>query len=136
MTPQHSRLCYGYCITFCKNFYIFFYMGINFLLALKTKKPYNLRCLGHSLTVELRTLTPSVLVRIQLPQPIFKRPGMGRFNIGLWCVGLCHATICCTGSTMSKREQTKCSSSANECPTGIFYAEGISCPNQDRQARR
>ena len=27
------------------------------------------RTLGHSLTVELRTLTPSVLVRIQLPQP-------------------------------------------------------------------
>ena len=27
--------------------------------------------LGHSLTVELRTLTPSVLVRIQLPQPPF-----------------------------------------------------------------
>ena len=29
------------------------------------------RTLGHSLTVELRTLTPSVLVRIQLPQPSF-----------------------------------------------------------------
>ena len=29
------------------------------------------RTLGHSLTVELRTLTPSVLVRIQLPQPPF-----------------------------------------------------------------
>ena len=27
------------------------------------------RTLGHSLMVELRTLTPSVLVRIQLPQP-------------------------------------------------------------------
>ena len=30
--------------------------------------------LGHSLTVELRTLTPSVLVRIQLPQPKIKTP--------------------------------------------------------------
>lgn len=27
--------------------------------------------LGNSLTVELRTLTPSVLVRIQVPQPIY-----------------------------------------------------------------
>ena len=41
----------------------------NFLLALEIKRPYNPRCLGHSLMVELRTLTPSVLVRIQLPQP-------------------------------------------------------------------
>ena len=34
------------------------------------KRHYIMRtALGHSLTVELRTLTPSVLVRIQLPQP-------------------------------------------------------------------
>ena len=43
------------------------------------EKTFCLRCenksliirgaLGHSLMVELRTLTPSVLVRIQLPQP-------------------------------------------------------------------
>ena len=33
-----------------------------------------MRALGHSLTVELRTLTPSVLVRIQLPQPRIKMP--------------------------------------------------------------
>ena len=30
--------------------------------------------LGHSLMVELRTLTPSVLVRIQLPQPKIQTP--------------------------------------------------------------
>ena len=35
---------------------------------------YNGRTLGHSLMVELWTLTPSVLVRIQLPQPRFFAP--------------------------------------------------------------
>ena len=34
--------------------------------------------LGHSLTVELRTLTPSVLVRIQLPQPLFASVALRR----------------------------------------------------------
>ena len=53
---------------------------------------------------------------------------MGRFNIGLWCVGLYHATICCIGSTMSKREQTKCSSSANECPAGILMLRESAAP--------
>ena len=42
------------------------------------------RTLGHSLTVELRTLTPSVLVRIQLPQPKIKTP-LWRFYF--WFVG-------------------------------------------------
>ncbi len=60
-----------------QKFLHIFYMGINFLLALEIKKPYNPPCLGHSLTVELRTLTPSVLVRIQLPQPRFYCPLFG-----------------------------------------------------------
>ena len=46
-------------------------MGKNFMLALKIKKLIIWGALGHSLMVELRTLTPSVLVRIQLPQPGF-----------------------------------------------------------------
>ncbi len=41
------------------------------LIANKNKAIYNTTRLGHSLMVELRTLTPSVLVRIQLPQPHF-----------------------------------------------------------------
>lgn len=110
-------------------------MIVKFLLAKCIRDAYNRRALGHSLMVELRTLTPSVLVRIQLPQPIFKRPGMGRFNIGLWCVGLCHATICCTGSTMSKREQTKCSSSANECPAGILCRGNPAAPTKIQTLR-
>ncbi len=41
----------------------------NILIA-NTRKSYIIvRTLGHSLMVELRTLTPLVLVRIQLPQP-------------------------------------------------------------------
>ena len=35
------------------------------------------RALGHSLMVEHRTLTPSVLVRIQLPQPKFQNLPIG-----------------------------------------------------------
>jgi len=31
------------------------------------------RPLGDSSTVELRTLTPSILVRIQVPQPVFSK---------------------------------------------------------------
>ena len=42
---------------------------VHFALEILKKTAYNGRALGHSLTVELRTLTPSVLVRIQLPQP-------------------------------------------------------------------
>ena len=35
---------------------------------------YNPCALGHSLMVEHRTLTPLVLVRIQLPQPKIQTP--------------------------------------------------------------
>ena len=40
-----------------------------FLFAKWNRWVYNLSALGHSLMVEHRTLTPLVLVRIQLPQP-------------------------------------------------------------------
>lgn len=40
-----------------------------FLFAKRNRGVYNLLALGHSLMVEHRTLTPLVLVRIQLPQP-------------------------------------------------------------------
>ena len=42
---------------------------INFSFAKENLPVYNTPALGHSLMVELRTLTPLVLVRIQLPQP-------------------------------------------------------------------
>ena len=46
--------------------------------------------LGHSLTVELRTLTPSVLVRIQLPQPRIQ-PACRGFNYWFWVAQFNHA---------------------------------------------
>ena len=45
-----------------------------FLFAKDKTALYNGGHLGHSLMVELRTLTPSVLVRIQLPQPKIQTP--------------------------------------------------------------
>ncbi len=76
--------------------------------------------------VEHRTLTPLVLVRIQLPQPKIQTPLAGVLIFDA-SDGL---TIqrSCFGSTMSKREQTKCSLSANECHAAT--ASESSCPNQ------
>ncbi len=45
-----------------------------FLFAKRNRGVYNPLALGHSLMVEHRTLTPLVLVRIQLPQPKIQTP--------------------------------------------------------------
>ena len=82
--------------------------------------------------VELRTLTPSVLVRIQLPQPKFKRPA-GRFNFGSGAGWFKHATNV-AGSKTSRQdkhsavEPLRFPRSRRNAPS-----EGISCPNQDVQ---
>ena len=78
--------------------------------------------------VEHRTLTPLVLVRIQLPQPKIQTPLAGVLIFDA-SDGL---TIqrSCFGSTMSKREQTKCSLSANECPVGIFMPRESAAPTK------
>ena len=46
----------------------------HFLFAKRDRGVYNRHALGHSLMVEHRTLTPLVLVRIQLPQPKIQTP--------------------------------------------------------------
>ncbi len=54
----------------------------NFYLQ-NAKSTYIIRCaLGHSLMVEHRTLTPLVLVRIQLPQPRNSNTRMGVLIFG------------------------------------------------------
>lgn len=83
--------------------------------------------LGHSLMVEHRTLTPLVLVRIQLPQPKIQNAQSGVFNFWTW-VMVRPRNDSCLGSTMSKRKRALRSLSVNECPAD--EVEGISCPNQ------
>ena len=88
------------------------------------------RTLGHSLTVELRTLTPSVLVRIQLPQPRIQ-PALCGFNY--WSeVMVQQCNDCCFGSTMSRFDKPA-QSNRHECPAGhiFIYARG----NQLRPAK-
>ena len=77
-----------------------------------------MRALGHSLTVELRTLTPSVLVRIQLPQPRIQ-PALCGFNY--WSEAMVQqCNDCCFGSTMSRFDKPA-QSNRHECPAGHIF---------------
>ena len=79
--------------------------------------------MGHSLTVELRTLTPSVLVRIQLPQPRIQPALCGFIYWSEVMVRQCND--CCFGSTMSRFDKPA-QSNRHECPAGhiFIYARG------------
>ena len=83
-TPKIARFlrpntvaCVKGIVSYICKIFTYFLHGKKLCLRWENKSPIICGALGHSLMVELRTLTPSVLVRIQLPQPKIQTPRVG-----------------------------------------------------------